>query len=187
MPANAKSGTQADPLQLPHIPLCLQARYLPYDQLESRDRHCYRPPRPRLRPLSRHFPYLPLMDISARHRLCALPVLLDSRSHQCALQPLHTREIITVDPFIRGRSRSLHNLKPHVHYSSSSHLPKDLYCKSEGCDAPIPLRLNGCYDAGIRATAAAVATASAPAGGCEATKSGQRPIDFQNRLAWQRR
>ena len=167
-------------LQLPHLSLRLQAGFLPRNQLEIRDCRCHRPPYPWLRPFSRHLPPLPLMDIPAGYHLCALSVLLYPRPHQCSLQPLHTREVYTVEPFIYSRSRSLHRLERHIYRHGSPHFPEDPYRQSEGCDASIPFRLNGRYDAGIRASAAAVVASAPPAGGCKATTSGQQPIHIQN-------
>lgn len=168
---NFRTGIQADHLQLPHLPFRLQAEFPPYNQSESCDCGCYHPPRPRLRPLSHHLDTLPLMDIPARYHLRALPVLVYPWPHQCSLQPLDARQVFTMDPFIYSRSRSLRDLESYIRHRCSPHLPEDPHCKSEGCDAPIPLRLNGWYDAGNRATAAATATIATPAGGCKATKS----------------
>ena len=160
---NPRLGTQFDRLQLPHIPLRLQAEWLSHYQLEIRNCRCHHPPRLWLRPLSRHLPHLPLLDISARYYLRTLPILLRPRPHQHSLYPLHTREVPTVDILISSRSRSLYNLDHRLYYRCPPHFPEDPYCKSEGCDASTPFRLNGCYDAGIRATATTVTTAFTPA------------------------
>ena len=82
MPAfNCRSGTLADRLQLPHIPLRLQAELPPHYQLEILDYRFHHPSRLRLCPLSHHLYHLPLLDIPARYHLRALPILLRPRPH----------------------------------------------------------------------------------------------------------
>ena len=180
--SDVRSGTSSDRLQLPDIPLRIQAKFPAHHQLDIGDYRCDYPPRPRLRPLAHRVPSLPLLDIPARYHPGALPIILRPGPHQCSLHSLHTRQIPTVDLYIRSRSYPLHRLEPRIYFHRSLHLPEDLHRKSEGRDASRSFGLDGCYDARVGVTAAAIITV-ASAGGCQATKSGQWPVDIQNRLA----